>query len=186
MRQQISAEIIRVLNHIEQEILPSYSEDDIRLFYGDYRRRVGLLQDVVHLVPRNAVILDAGSSPGFNSLALKLLGYEVYSVDINPEPYEPSLERLGIKVIKADLENERIPLNDGSVDCAVFTEVLEHLHPFKTAFTLSEINRTLKNGGYLYLTTSNVCSIGKRVRLLLGRNPLSKMHVREYTIKENS
>jgi len=105
-----------------------------------------LLQDVVHLVPKNAVILDAGSSPGFNSLALKLLGYEVYSLDINPEPYEPLLKRLGIKVIKADLENERIPLNDGSVDCTIFTEILEHLNPFKITFTLSEINRTLKIG----------------------------------------
>lgn len=143
-----------------------------------------MLQDVVHLVPKNAVILDAGSSPGFNSLALKLLGYEVYSLDINPEPYEPLLERLGIKVIKADLENERIPLNDGSVDCTIFTEILGHLNPFKITFTLSEINRTLKNRGYLYLTTPNICSIGKRVKCCFGYNPLGKMHVREYTIIE--
>ena len=183
MRLQTPA-INKVLNYIETEILPSYSKDDISLFYGDYKRRVELLLDITHLVPKNATIVDVGSSPGFNSLALKLLGYDVYSIDINPEPYESLLEQFGIKVIKADLEINPIPLNDGSCDCAVFTEVLEHLHPFRITFTLSEINRILKKGGYLYLTTPNICSIGKRVKLLLGRNPLGKMHVREYTIKE--
>jgi len=184
MRSQIPSEIVKVLNYIERGILSKFNEDDIQLFYGDYRRRAELLKDVVHLIPKNAMILDAGSSPGFNSLALKMLGYDVISVDINPEPYKPLLERLGIKVIKVDLENESIPLNDESVDCVVFTEVLEHLHPYKISFTLSEINRTLKWGGYLYLTSPNICSIGKRIKLLLGHNPLGKMHVREYTIKE--
>jgi SAM-dependent methyltransferase len=152
MRSQIPSEIVKVLNYIERGILSKFNEDDIQLFYGDYRRRAELLKDVANLIPKNAMILDAGSSPGFNSLALKMLGYDVISVDINPEPYKPLLERLGIKVIKVDLENESIPLNDESVDCVVFTEVLEHLHPFKITFTLSEINRTLKMRGYIYIS----------------------------------
>jgi len=152
MQPRISSKILKVLNYIETEILPKFNEDDIQMFYGDYKRRAELLEEVVHLIPKNATILDAGSSPGFNSLALKMLGYNVISVDINPEPYKSLLERLGIKVIKVDLENEIIPLNDGSVDCVVFTEVLEHLHPFKITFTLSEINRTLKMGGYIYIS----------------------------------
>ena len=89
MLSQIPNEILRVLNYIETELLPRFfNEDDIKLFYGDYRRRVELLKDIVHMIPKNAVILDAGSSPGFNSLALRMLGYEVYSIDINPEPYK--------------------------------------------------------------------------------------------------
>lgn len=173
-----------MLAFIEEELLPSYSDEDVQLFYGDWRRRYELLCDVTHLLPMNSVILDAGSAPGFTSLALKLLGYDVYSLDINPEPYKALLEEQGVKVIKVDLENESIPLADESVDCVVFTEVLEHLHPYKISFTLSEINRVLRKYGILYLTTPNAVSIGKRVKMLFGMQPIGERHVREYTLQE--
>lgn len=173
-----------MLAFIEEELLPSYSEEDVQLFYGDWRRRCELLHDITQLLPMNSVILDAGSAPGFTSLALKLLGYDVYSCDINPESYKALLEEKGVQVIKADLENEIISLADESVNCVVFTEVLEHLHPYKISFTLSEINRVLRRYGILYLTTPNAVSIGKRIKMLFGLQPIGKKHVREYTVQE--
>jgi len=115
------------------------------------RRRVELLGDILHFAPKGARVLDAGSALGFTSLALSLLGYEIYSLDINPEPYRTLLEKYGVKVIKANLEDEAIPLEDEHVDCIMFTEVLEHLHPYRISSTLFEINRVLKVGGLLYL-----------------------------------
>jgi len=103
--------------------------------------------------------LDAGSAPGYTSLSLKFLGYEVCSLDVNPEPYKRILEERGVKIIKSDLENEIIPLSNECIDCVVFTEVLEHLNPYKVPFTLSEINRVLRIGGLLYLTTPNAVSV---------------------------
>jgi len=69
------------------------------------------------------------------------------------------LEKYGVQVIKADLEDEVIPLKDEYIDCVVFTEVLEHLHPYKISFTLSEINWVLKVGGILYPTTPNATDL---------------------------
>jgi SAM-dependent methyltransferase len=176
--------VAEVLALYEEELLPSYSEEDVQLFYGDWRRGYELLRDITQLLLVNSVILDAGSAPGFTSLALKLLGYDVYSLNINPEPYKALLEEQRVKVIKADLENEIIPLSQESVDCVVFTEVLEHLHPYKMSFTLSEINRVLRRYGILYLTTPNAVSIGKRIKMLFGLQPIGEKHVREYTVQE--
>ncbi|MEZ0345373.1 MAG: hypothetical protein ABWK01_02325 [Infirmifilum sp.] len=78
---RFSKEVIEVLNFIEANILKHYSTEDVQLFYGDYRRRVELLNDILHLISKGAKVLDAGSAPGFTSLALSLLGYEVEPVE---------------------------------------------------------------------------------------------------------
>ena len=155
-----------------------------KIFYGDYRRRAELLTAISNNVPKGSTILDAGSSPGFTSLALKFMGYNVHSIDINPEPYSNILEAQGIKVYKVDLECDKIPLGDETVDCICFTEVLEHLSPYNIPYTLSELNRVLKVGGLLFLTSPNLASIGKRVKLLLGNQIIPDIHVREYTLKD--
>lgn len=180
----LSTEVIEVLSRLEAEILSHYGKEDVDLFYGDWRRRAELLCDINNLFPKGATVLDAGSSPGFTSLALKLLGFEVLALDINPAPYKDLLQKQGVYTIKADLENGSIPLKNQYVDCVVFTEVLEHLHPYRIPYVLSEINRVLKLGGGLYLTTPNVASIGKRVKLLFGLQPAGKMHIKEFTAKE--
>jgi SAM-dependent methyltransferase len=139
---------------------------------------------VTKYLPKEAIIIDAGCAPGFTSLALRLLGFEVFCLDIEPEPYKEILENQGCKVFKVDLERDSIPLPTDSVDGVIFTEVLEHLSPYCIPWTMHEINRTLKVGGYLFLSTPNVVSIGKRVKVILGKNPIGKKHVKEYTMDE--
>ena len=75
---QFSEKVTEVLNFMETSILKHYSAEDVRLFYGDYRRRAELRSDILRLIPEGVKVLDAGSTPGFTSLALSLLGYEVY------------------------------------------------------------------------------------------------------------
>ena len=87
-------------------------------------------------------------------------------------------------MIKADLERDKLDLADNSVDCAVFTEVLEHLNPYYVSHAMSEINKVLKLGGKLILTTPNIASLFRRLRLLLGIQPQYVTHVHEYTKKE--
>ena len=69
-------------------------------------------------------------------------------------------------------------------DCVVFTEVLEHLHYYHISVILAKINKSLRVGGYLILTTPNIASLFRRLRLLIGRQPIYVYHVREYTMKE--
>jgi hypothetical protein len=42
----------------------------------------------------------------------------------------------------------------------------------------------LKRGGILILTTPNIASLFRRLRLLLGLQPIYRHHVREYIMKE--
>jgi hypothetical protein len=49
---------------------------------------------------------------------------------------------------------------------------------------LSKINRALKLGGALVLTTPNIASLFRRLRLLLGIQPTYQYHAREYTMRE--
>jgi len=54
------------------------------------------------------------------------------------------------------LSDERWPLNDDSVDIIICDNVLEHIADPDLFFL--ENSRVLKNGGYLCIRTSNVCS----------------------------
>lgn len=59
--------------------------------------------------------------------------------------------------------------------------VIEHFH-YYVPQVLSEINKSLKPGGYLILTTPNIASLFRRLRLILGKQPIYRYHVREYTM----
>jgi len=126
--------------------------------------------------------MDLGAQPFVVSCAFKAMGYDFTAVDAKPEPYMPIAERCGVKVVKRDLERERLDIR--GADCAMFTEVIEHLHYYYVPQVLSEINKSLKPSGYLILTTPNIASLFRRLRLILGKQPIYRYHVREYTMPE--
>jgi hypothetical protein len=73
----------------------------------------------------------------------------------------------------------------------VFAEVLEHLH-VAPSLVLGFLRGHLEQGGVLVLQTPNAASLGKRLKLLAGRNPYEMIrtdpgnpgHFREYTLSE--
>src|SRR4029077_3692044 len=87
--------------------------------------------------------------------------FHTISIDIPYTPYP---------VIAMDIESERFPFDDESISDVVFTEVLEHLFR-NPAWTLFQINRILKPGGRLFLTTPNACGYDVLVNLLHQINP---------------
>jgi len=110
------------------------------------------------------------------------MGYNVVAIDAESEPYLSIAESCGVDVVKCDLERDELKATD--VDCAVFTEVLEHLHYYYVPSVLEKMNRALKIKGYLILTTPNIASLFRRLKLLLGKQPIYRRHVREYTMEE--
>lgn len=174
----------KILRELDDIVERYYHAEDRNMYYADYRRRTELLVEIISRIDLAAKVLDAGCMPGFTSLALKLLGYNVVCLDLDPKSYQDILKAYGCEVVKVDLENDTIPLSQESVDAIIFTEVLEHLNPYYVSWTLSELNRILKPSGLLFLSTPNIASIGKRVKLLLGKNPLGQTHVKEYTRDE--
>lgn len=88
-----------------------------------------------------------------------------------------------------DAEVEGFPYEDASFDTIVCSEVIEHLK-HDPAHMLAEINRVLKPGGRLILTTPNIASVFALYRLLSGAHPQvwsvftgkdADRHNREYT-----
>uniref|UniRef100_A0A7J3Z7I7 Methyltransferase domain-containing protein n=1 Tax=Ignisphaera aggregans TaxID=334771 RepID=A0A7J3Z7I7_9CREN len=114
--------------------------------------------------------------------ALKNTGCRITAFDIEPEHYINIAKNCGVDVVKCDIERNELGVADA--DCAVFTEVLEHLHYHYAPVALARISRALRAGGYLILTTPNIASLFRRLRLLLGKQPIYKYHVREYTMDE--
>jgi 2-polyprenyl-3-methyl-5-hydroxy-6-metoxy-1,4-benzoquinol methylase len=117
-------------------------------FYFEFNRRfevVKYLNDYVN--KNNAVVCDIGSQPFILTAMMKEIGYNVIAVDIEPDRFKKILELFDIPAVKADLEKDRIAIDNEFCDCVVFSEVLEHFSPYYVSHALTEINRITKTGG---------------------------------------
>ncbi len=92
-----------------------------------------------------------------------------------------------------DAEKDRFPYPDEHFSTVLCCELLEHL-PTDPMYMMGEINRILKPGGHLVLTTPNLASLRALAGILQGFNPqlfsayirprngvVDARHAREYT-----
>jgi SAM-dependent methyltransferase len=154
----------------------------------------------------NRRILEIGSFLGTVSIPLKKLGYDVCAADIPEYHQSPSLrdlyEKNGIRFSAVNLRSRQLPYEANFFDAVIICEVIEHLN-FNPLPVLREINRVMKNGGYIYIGMPNQASIINRIKLLRGEsvhNPISDyfkqldknenmpvgLHWREYTLRETT
>jgi SAM-dependent methyltransferase len=109
--------------------------------------------------PLNQKVLDLGAGHGAFSKRLHELGYDVSACDLFPE-----LFRFGeIECRKVDI-TEAFPYPDNAFDLVIAIEVSEHILDHEVFF--GEVNRILKPGGKLYLSTPNIMSMKSRIRFL--------------------
>lgn len=149
-------------------------------------------------------ILEIGSFLGAVSISLKKLGFNVCALDI-PEfsqsfTLKSLYERNGIPFTGLNLRNSKLPQKSKSLDAVIICEVLEHLN-FNPLPVMLEINRVLKDDGYIYISMPNQTNLGNRIKLLRGKsvhnpigdffkqldrnnNMLVGLHWREYTLNE--
>jgi glycosyltransferase involved in cell wall biosynthesis/SAM-dependent methyltransferase len=107
-------------------------------------------------------------------------------------------EQFECEVDLFDAEKDRFPYPDGHFTTVLCCELLEHL-PSDPMFMMSEINRILKDGGQLVLTTPNIGSLRAISAILQGYHPgffpayirpgneseeAEARHNREYTPRE--
>ena len=69
-----------------------------------------------------------------------------------------------------DAERDAFPYPDEHFDTVLCCELLEHL-PTDPMHMMSEINRILKPGGHLVITTPNICSVRAIAAILQGYHP---------------
>lgn len=149
-------------------------------------------------------ILEVGAYLGIVSTTLARLGCEVTALDIPDFMGNPKLQERyqteGVSTISANLKDYPLPLADGHYDLVIMCETLEHLN-FNPLPALSEVSRSLRPGGRLYLALPNLASLPNRVHLMCGGsihdpiksfseqlsrfgNMIVGIHWREYTRQE--
>jgi SAM-dependent methyltransferase len=136
-----------------------------------YLRHVPWLDSQARFVattPRGGNLLDLGSSDGLTlgHMAELRPDLKFHAVDIagHPENYPK-----GCQFHRADLERDRLPWTDASMDAVTCIHLVEHLTDL--TLLLQEVVRLLKPGGRVYFETphpkSLVCS-SARGRAALG------------------
>ena len=129
---------------------------DIKFYVKSYihRNRIALAGKLI-------VDLPAGS--GYSTEILHRAGAKVEAYDLFPEFFKYD----GVACKKADLEVD-LPIESSHADVVLFQEGIEHLSDQLHA--LQEINRVLKPGGKLLLTTPNYSSMRAKISYLLNES----------------
>lgn len=164
--------------------------------FKDHQTRYKKDLELIERYFKGGKILDIGANPFHITFCLKKLGFEVTGVDINPAPFKGFINKHNLVIKKVNIETEKLPFKTNTLDFIIFNEVFEHLR-INPVFTLREINRVLKPGGILLLTTPNLYAIHKIIMFNLGKSfndaydEFNKLniygyvgHIREYSTSE--
>ena len=129
------------------------------------------LQIILNSLPKGRT-LDVGSYPGHIQYILNQMEYEVEGIDLSPDRFIEQLSECKDKTIIWDIERQPFPGDDKEIyDNLLLLEVIEHLH-VNPLNLLQELNRILKFGGYILLSTPNLLQFKNRVNILLGNYAL--------------
>ena len=134
-----------------------------------YQDTLDLLEED-HILSKH--ILDLGTLPCHIPISLKQAGAKnVTGLDHAPNRFQSqkAIESHGITLKTCDIEFEKFPCLDSSIDTVIFTEVIEHFSK-DPKHCLSEIKRVLKPGGTLLVTTPNIENLANRIRKIFGKS----------------
>lgn len=95
-------------------------------------------------------ILEVGVGGEGGLIVLLQQFNEVIGVDVSDAALR-NCERFGLNALKANLDRERLPFDNGHFDCVIAFEVFEHFS--NPQFAIEELRRVLKDGGMLLLST---------------------------------
>jgi SAM-dependent methyltransferase len=104
----------------------------------------------VAATPPSGTLLDLGSSDGetLRHMAELRPDLHLYAAD---QAGQPQQYPAGCQFHRADLERERLPWPDQSMDAITCMQLIEHLHDL--SLLLAESARLLKRGGRIYFET---------------------------------
>ena len=126
------------------------------------------IKAMVKLTGENSTVLDLGCIDGKLGYILIENNNVVHGIDASASALPLAIEK-GVKAKIGNLE-EKLDFPDDTFDVVTAGEIIEHI--FDIDLFLEEIHRVLKPGGRLVLTTPNLAAFGRRILLMLNKNPL--------------
>ena len=129
-------------------------------------------------------VLDLGAGQGIDLDIFKnqhplIKSYAVENWSSNIE----ILEKNGHVVCGTDIEKEKLPFDDNSIDCIILNQILEHTKDI--FWIIHECTRVLRHSGSLIIGVPNLAALHNRALLLFGKQPAciqtNSAHVRGYT-----
>jgi ubiquinone/menaquinone biosynthesis C-methylase UbiE len=108
-------------------------------------------------------VLDLGAGKGDDLLIAKEYapdggGAKCYALE-SYKSYVKILKSKGIEVFNFDLEKERFPFNDESIDIIMINQVMEHVK--EVFWILHEVTRVLKKDGHFIVGVPNLVTLKK-------------------------
>lgn len=146
-----------------------------------------LLETLKHLPPAGgpeSAYVDVGTHPLVLHGFARAGGYQrVFGVNWDPaasapfhdvvvEEQEPAREQFRYRVFNANLERDKLPFQDCRADVVTCLEVIEHLTS-DPMHLLIEVNRILRPGGTLVLSTPNIVSFRAALQLARRQHPMN-------------
>ena len=184
-----------LVNELEKR-LPESSREYFRIHVVRY---IKTLMALPHAAGRSARGIEIGSYGMFATWLLDHFGYNQVDTTVYDEnnrrkiltqKFEIDEQERDFVSYNIDLQKEYFPIDGDKYDFTMCAEVIEHM-TVDPMFLLGEINRILKPGGVLFLSTPNVASAESLHRILNGgmatgyyyfrRNGSSDRHNIEYT-----
>lgn len=131
----------------------TFNQDESQRTFHDFATFLYLLN---HLAPKAKSGVDLGCGPGWLSVFLQMMGYQMYGVDIAPKMIEVAEERAKKTGIQAqfkvgDFEQVEIP---GNLDFAVTYDALHHAP--EDIKLLQKAYDSLRKGGTLIISEPNI------------------------------
>lgn len=153
-----------------------FSNENLAGHVARYMHTIKHMPHGIHLLNGDySTALELGSTYIFPQLLINRMGFRRVDVtDFRPEvptgvsDYSFDTGEGAVPCLRynVNLEQDKIPIEDETYDLVLCFEVIEHLE-VDPMFMLCEINRVLRTGGCLYLTTPNSIS-GRNVFKILN------------------
>ncbi len=152
---------------------------DKRLNYGRHH-----ITDFLKTAAPFKTVVDLGAGHGDDLLAARQYSPDVQLIALENYPsYIAELEGKGISVFSSNIERDRLPFDDNTVDVIIMNQILEHVK--EVFWIMHEVTRVLKVNGHFIIGVPNLASLHNRLLLLFGNQPTciqnDSAHVRGYT-----
>jgi ubiquinone/menaquinone biosynthesis C-methylase UbiE len=143
-----------------------------------------VIERLVRGLPEFAVVVDIGAGTGRDLNIAKKQNPTCKTIAIEAgKEYAAQLEGKVDQVVVANIERDRFPFEDESVDLIIANQILEHTKEIFWIF--HEMSRVLKPDGRLVFGVPNVLSLHNRIIGLFGTHPtqhkLYSAHVRPFS-----